>query len=137
MGDPIGVGDSDRDRVSSPDEQVAGVEAEPDPRPGEHPLRLVAALDHRADVGVQRRGQAAGGHRVVEPVEVGQQGGPARLVELGPGVVALRPRGRSEDDRGRAGREQPSEGCLDVGERVVVRVVEQHGHELADGGQTV
>ena len=120
-------------RVTAADEQVAGVEAQPDAAAGEHPVGLLARLDHGADVRVQRGGEAASGGSLLEPVEVAQQRLPAGVVEHGTGVVALLPgRGGEHDGRG-ARRDEALHRPLDLGERVVARVVQHHGDELPDG----
>ena len=67
-------------RVGPADEQVAGVQAQRDGRTLEHPADLVAALDHGADVRVQHGVDAVRGGQAGEPVEVGEQRRPARLV---------------------------------------------------------
>jgi len=64
----------------SADEQVAGVQAQRDGRTLEHPADLVAALDHGPDVRVQHGIDAVRGGQAGEPVEVGEQRRPARLV---------------------------------------------------------
>ena len=45
-------------RVGAADQQVAGVQAQLDRRPGQHPVHLGAVLHHRADMRMQHRQQA-------------------------------------------------------------------------------
>ena len=68
---------------------MAGVDAQADARTLEDPLGLRAALDHGAHVRVQRGLDPAARGVVGDPVEVGEQGLPAALVELGTGVVPV------------------------------------------------
>ena len=48
-----------------------------------------ALLDHGAHVGMQRRDHATALGVVGEPIEIGEQGLPAKLVELGSVVVSV------------------------------------------------
>ena len=57
VGDAVGVG-RDGHGVTA-DEEVPGVEAEPDAAARDDPVGLLAALDHGADVGVQGGGETA------------------------------------------------------------------------------
>ncbi len=99
--DPLGMGGGEGHRIRAPDQQVTGVDAEPDPRPGEDALGLLARLDHGPDVGVQRRHHTAGPGTVRDPVEVAEQDGPAGIVQLGPVVVPVDAgEGRQHHDAG-------------------------------------
>ena len=137
MRDPLGLLDGDCDRVAAADEEVTGVQAEPDAGAGEHPVGLLPGLDHRPDVRVERRGEPAVDRRVGDPVEVGQEGGPPGLVELGALVVPLRAGGGGEDDGRGLRRDEPGHRRLDDGKGVDRRVVEDDRHELTDRGQAV
>ena len=74
------------------------------PAAREHPVGLLAALDHRADVRVQGGGEPAG-RRPQRPAGRGCASRVAQpcVVELRAVVVALRPGGGGEDDGGGTG----------------------------------
>ena len=121
MDDTLRVGGGERDRVAATDQEVAGVDAQAHAGAGEHPLGLLPRLDHGADVGVERRHDAAGAGVVGDPVEVAEQRRPAGVVQLGPGVVPVDPGvGRQHDDAGAAGDAAVDE-AVHLGHRVVLR----------------
>ena len=81
--DAGGVGIDELGRVRAADEQVPGVEAERDLRSLKYPFHFFPVFDHRAHVRMERDADAAGVRRGGDPVEVGQQGLPAGVVEVG------------------------------------------------------
>ena len=121
VGDPVRVLRlRDGDRVAAADEQVTGVEAQPDAAAGEHPVGLLARLDHGADVRVQGGGEAASGGSLLDPVEVAQQRLPSRCRRARDGRRS--PPARSPR-RARRSRRAPATSAvhrpLDLGEGVV------------------
>src|SRR6266568_4176585 len=110
-------------RVGAADQQVAGVQAERDGRALKHPLDLLAALHHGADVRVQHGTDAARGGQAGEPVEVGEQRLPARLVQVGPGVVAVLAGGGGQHEGPGAGGVVTVEQAVDLRRGVVARLV--------------
>src|SRR4029077_367180 len=82
VGDAVGGGADQLQRIGTTDEQVAGVQAQRDLRSVEHPGDLVLVFDHGADVGGQPRADAAVGGGVVQPVKVGEQCVPAVVVQF-------------------------------------------------------
>ncbi len=137
VGHPVRTLLRDGDRVAAADQQVPGVEAQADAAAAQHPFGLLAGLDHGADVGVQGRLEATRGGGHVEPVEIAEEGGPALGVEHRAGVVPLGPGRRREHERGGVRGDETVHGQVDLGERVVVRVVQDDRDELADGGEPV
>ena len=83
VGDSVGYLPGQFGGVGAADEQVTGVQAQGDRGALEHPLHLVAVLDHGSDVRMQHRAHIVLGGNGVDPVQIGQQGGPALLVKLG------------------------------------------------------
>ena len=116
-----GVRGGEGDRVGAPDDEVAGVDAEADVRPGDDPFGLLAALDHRADVGVEGCDHAALGRAVADPVEVAEHHGPALVVEHGAGVVPVDSGEGGEDHDAGAGRQAAVDEGVHLRDRVVRR----------------
>ena len=103
----------------------------------EHLLHVVGALDHGPDVRMQHgRDPAVRGERG-EPVQVAQQRRPALVVQDRARVVAGQAAVGGQDERRRAGRDEPVEHPVDGGCRVVPGDVQHHRHEPADGVQVV
>ena len=96
------------------------------------PLSIMVPMCGCREASTPRLGGVVG-----DPVQVGEQGLPARLVELRPGVVAgLTGAGREDDHAGLGGQALVDER-VDAGDRVVAGVV-QDGHvEAADGAESV
>ena len=137
MRDPVGGLPGEVGRVGAADQQVAGVQAQRDRGPAEHPLHLVAVLDHGAHVGVQHGADAMLGCPVADPVQVAQQQVPAVVVEDGPAVVAVEPGRRGEHEDLGAGGVVLLQDAVDRRERVVAGQVHHHGSEATDRGQLV
>jgi hypothetical protein len=72
-----------------------------------------------------------------EPVEVGEQRLPARLVQVGPGVVAVPAGGSGQHQDAGVRRVVPVEQPLDLRRRVVSGLVQHHRGEAADRGQVM
>ena len=104
----------------------------------EHPLHLVAVLDHGAHVGMQHRAHAAFGRPVADPVQVAQQAGPNRRRRGWAGC-----RSRPSPDVAESTRTSARvavvllQDAVDLRERVVTGAVHHHGCEATDGGQLV
>ena len=69
--------------IRAANEQVTGVQAQGDRGALEHPLHLVAVLDHGSDVRMEHRAHTVLGGNGIDPVQVGQQGGPTRSSKVG------------------------------------------------------
>ena len=137
MGDAVGGLPGEVRRVGAADQQVTGVQAQRDGGAAEHPLHLVAVLDHGAHVGVQHRAHTTLGSTVADPVQVAQQQVPAVVVEGGAAVVAVQSGRRGEhEDLGVRGLVLLQD-AVDRRERVVTGAVHHHGGEATDGGQLV
>ena len=111
------------DRVAAADQQVPGVEAQADAAAAQHPFGLLTGNDHGADVGVQSSSPATLGGGHVEPVEIAEEGGRALGVEHRAGVVPLGSGRRREHERGGVRGDETVHGRVDLGERVVARIV--------------
>ena len=120
-------------RVRAADEQVPGVQTQPDHTAGKNPLDIVRGLDHRADVRVHSGGDRAPPCDRGKSVEVGEQHLPAGVVQDRPRVIPVGPRRRGQDQSARAGGCEALEGLLDLGDRVVRRVMQHDRHKAADG----
>ena len=128
MADPVGGCPCEGHRVGAADQEVAGVEGEPDRAPVEDAIDFVRPLDHRADVGVKRGLDALLTGDVADPVQVGEEQLPLRLIEGRALVVPLQAGGGGEHQAGRAGGTEVRQRALDVGQRVPA-VVEQHDRD--------
>ena len=137
VGDPVRHLQGEGERICPADQQVAGVQAQLDARALQHPVHIAAGLDHGSDVRMQHGEHTAVVRGTGEPVEIGQQRGPLGVVERRPRVVSIRAcRGRQHEYIGPR-CDQRVERTRDVGQRVVVGVMEYHGHEDADTSQAV
>ncbi len=116
---------------------MARVQAQPNRRAVQHPFDLLAGLHHRADVRVQHRQHAAVGRGVCEPVEVGQQCRPLRVVESRSCVISLGTRRGGQHKHIGPARHDRIQRCGDIGQRIVVRIVQHYRGELAHAAQTV
>ena len=105
--------------------------------PAEHPLHLVAVLDHGAHVGMQHGSHTTFGGTVADPVQVAQQQVPTVVVQGGAAVVAVQSGRRGEyEDLGASGLVLLQD-AVDLRERIVTGPVHQHGCETTDGAQLV
>jgi hypothetical protein len=93
----VGVLGGQRDRVRTADEEMAGVNAQADPRAGENPLGLLTRLHHGPHVRVHAGDQATRGGPVGDPVEVAEHHRPAGIVENRARVVPLDAGERGQD----------------------------------------
>jgi hypothetical protein len=124
-------------RVGAADQQVPGVQAERDLRAVQHPLHLVRVLHHGSDVRVQHGAHLVLGGQRGQPVQVGQQGVPAGLVQGGALVVAVQPGDRGQHQGVRAGRGVRLQQGRHLGQRVVVGAVQQQRGEAPDRVQVM
>ena len=92
MHDPLRRPRPSADRVRAADQQVAGVQAQRDPRAGQQPVHVRAGLDHGADVRVQA-GRARRGRRRARPAGRALRTGSAHPAASSSGrpVVAVEP----------------------------------------------
>ena len=86
---------------------------------------------------VQRGLDAAADGVVGDPVQVGEQGLPAGVVELGTGVVAFAAGAGRQDDHAGLGRQALVDERVHAWHRVVARVVQHRHVEAADGAEAV
>ena len=116
---------------------MPGVQAEQDGTAVEDTLDLVPVFDHGAHVRVQHGLNAAGGGDRGDPVEVGEQGLPAVVVEGGPGVVPVEAGGRGQDEGMCVAGGVPVEDAFDIGRWVVAGDMQEDRREAADRSEVV
>ncbi len=133
--DTIGELVDDRDGVATTARDVARVEAEPDRTVPQHPVDLVGVLHHRSPVRMQAGGDSLGRTDLADPVEVLEQGAPARLVEHRPGVVAVGAGVGGQDEVRPTGDPERLEFALHRRDRVGVRIVHDREEERPHGGE--
>jgi hypothetical protein len=73
VGDSVGYLPGKFGGIRATDEQVTGVQTQGDRGPPEHPLHLLAVLDHRSDMWMEHRAHTVLGGNGVDPIQVGQQ----------------------------------------------------------------
>jgi len=137
MGDSVGYLSGKFGWIRATDEQVTGVQAQGDRGALEHPLHLLAVLDHRSDMWMEHRAHTVLGGNGIYPIQVGQQGGPTLLVQRGAGVIAGEPTVGGEHQRARTSGRIPLQNLDHVPQRVVIGAVEQQRGEPADRVQPV
>ena len=81
VGNAVGHGLGEFERIGAADQQMAGVQAQRDRRTRQHPVHFGACLDDGADVRMQYGEQAPIGDDGRQPIKVGQQRRPLTLVE--------------------------------------------------------